>query len=471
MADINFSQKVIAAVDKRTEYYNREIMPKLLEQYRLMHSCVKILFDTLVEKSLIKPDPYKLEKKISDIVSPSSDPFTDNERTLAIGSRFSDYEAMLDFITNYYKMSIDSMTIPQIKKFVDFNNAFTWTSFSENSTRPNTRGLAYLVMEAKRNMPPMAANQLQDTINKLSKATNDITAILKDISEYQKEVYKAYVRKDIFDHPKYDRAKAAESPAEEMAQIKKIFPAVMGKKPFYTALIEEITKEDFGPNRDQIQQALLSKLEVHEAVERKKVVKVDPKDELMRAVQALSALGPQLEVVHQKLLSNHQVLQNENNTFMAKFAAALRKAFNIKEPPVEYTILIVDKDTSTSHKEKIIFQTFVNDIGKKAVFFNSFALKASPTYQKIEAYPADKILEFINKYISESQKMFTLLGALDEFFKNAPQPENRKNIKGLKMELTTMKNSIVNTNQHRGEYLSFIEEQIQMQKLGINING
>ena len=38
------------------------------------------------------------------------------------------------------------------------------------------------------------------------------------------------------------------------------------------------------------------------------------------------------------------------------------------------------------------------------------------------------------------------------------------------MELTSLKNVIVKTNQHRADYASIVEEQEQMKKLGITEN-
>lgn len=73
MPDIEFSKKVILAIDERISYYNSEVLPSVLDQYRLIHTCVKNLIDILVQKSIIKPDPYKLEKK-----SPMSKSFQTN---------------------------------------------------------------------------------------------------------------------------------------------------------------------------------------------------------------------------------------------------------------------------------------------------------------------------------------------------------------------------------------------------------
>lgn len=467
MSDKAFSQQVISTIDKKIEFYNKEILVKLLENYRLLHTCVKNLIDALVQKSIIKPDPYKLEKKISDIEILPNEPFVDSERALVIGTRISDYEGILDFVSTYYKFSIENLTFPKIKKFVEFNNTFNWHSFTVSSPFANTRGLAILLNEAKYNAPSMTVSMINDTISKCDKVTKNINITLKELSDFQKEVYKAYVRKDIFEHPKFSEEKANQSVESEIAEIKKLFPGVMGKTPYYSALIEEIANEDLGPDKEKRQAAVLEKIKINESAVQKKEKQVDTKEYLMQAVLALSGLAPQFETVLTKINENHNLIQSKNLSFLGKLAVALRKAFNIPEPPVIYNITITEASTGAKIRDKIEFQQFTEQLSKKINFLNSFALRQSTAFQKIQTSQPEKILEFLNKNVLEAQKLMTKLAALDEFFKSSVSTDKKSFVKGLKMELTTLKNTLINVNQHKADYLSYIEEQTQMQKLGI----
>ena len=124
----NFTATLIPLLDEKAKWYDTEGLPKLLESYRLLHTCVKTLFDFLVKKSLITPDPYKLDKKINDIKAPDSQQFVESERSTIIGQRFSDYESMLDFLCNYYKFSTSHLNLTNIKKLLELNNAFHWVN-------------------------------------------------------------------------------------------------------------------------------------------------------------------------------------------------------------------------------------------------------------------------------------------------------------------------------------------------------
>ena len=63
--------------------------------------------------------------------------------------------------------------------------------------------------------------------------------------------------------------------------------------------------------------------------------------------------------------------------------------------------------------------------------------------------------------------MLGTLTALDDFFKETVAPLDRSKVKGTKMEISSLKNTIIKTNQRKAEYSSIVEEQKQMQKLGL----
>ena len=188
---------------------------------------------------------------------------------------------------------------------------------------------------------------------------------------------------------------------------------------------------------------------------------------IMDAVRNLSALAPLLTVVIDKLNENNSIVQSEHQGFGEKFMKLLRKAFGLREKPVEYTLPITDIITQTVKNEKINFQKTITDLTRRSTFYNSFSTRNSPGYQKIQSDQETVIYSFLTKQLSECQQMLTLLTAYDKFFKTAVQTGNRLRIKGLSIELTSIKNTMVKTNQRKAEYAAYIEEQQQLKKLGI----
>lgn len=467
MSEKNFSEQLIAAIDKKTDWFNSRELQNVLEQYRLMHTCEKTLYEFLLKKSLITPDPYKNDKKISDIVPPENAPFTDNERSMIIGMRLSDYDSTLDFLCNYYKFSVSNLQISNIKKLIDLNNAIQWNSFSVNSTNINTRTIATLLFNAKQGADALTVNMINDSVSKAGKAVLAINKSLKALTEFQREVYKGNIRKNVMSNPSFSAEKAASSPDDEKVQIKKLFQTTMGKTPYYNELIDEIIDEDHSPDKANLQKALLKKLEVENSSAQDSEEKIDTKSILLVALRVFGAMPGQISQAKEKIIENHEVLESEHNTFFEKLKKALRKAFNIEEKPVFYQISITDQATDTVRHEKIDYQQFVRDLELRSRRYASAGIRKAPLYEKISQQSEEKILEYVNQQILECNKMLKILNGLDEFFKSAPLPQNRSKIKGLKMEITALKNSIVKANQRRSEYTAYIEEEAQLRKLGI----
>ena len=446
MEEEKFREELQEALAKKQEWYNSECLQNLLSQYRLMHSCVKNLYECFVKKSLITPDPYRLDKKISEIVVPESSPFSESEISKVFGERFSDYETMFDFICTYFRFSTENFTIQNVKKLIDFNKAFEWDDLSMNNPKMNTRALAITINNAKNGAPNVVQSMINDSVAKSAQATKEIARILNELGIFQRELYKGGLRKDLFEHPDFDKAKAAESPENELAEIKRLYTKVTGKKNFYNDLVNEIIEEDHGPDKERKQAAVLERLAIKNVTKtaEKKKAGPDTKEMLMQAVMAIAACAPTIIQLHAKLSENFEVLFTRKATFWNKLMVERIQKLNVSE--------------------------FVIDLSKKERIYNGIGVKGVE-YQRIESASEDAILTFVNKQISEIQSAFVIINALDAYFKNKVAAEHKARIKGMQIELSALRNSIINANKKRAEYASFKEEAAQMQKLGISNNA
>ena len=463
----NFNKQLFELAEAKKNWYDTEEMIKILEEYRNLLGVVNNLINLLEKKGLIQPDPYKHDKKISDIAVPEEIPFLDSERSMVIGARLSDFESMLDFICNIFKFSVATVSVERIKTLLALNNYFQWNSLVPNSAKPNTKGLAEIIHAIKMGTDTLSVSVLNETINYASKTVSRINGLLKELTDFQKEIYKIEIRKCIFEHPSYSHEKAQKSNQEALQQIKKLFPQVLGKKPFYSELIDELIQEEYSPEKQKFRETLLKKFEISSNKKEEKKIQINTKELLMDAVRALGAAAPLFEQIVQKVDENHKVLQSEHNGFLDKLLALIRQAFNRPEKPVVYTVTVTDPLTQSRKQEDINYQDFITDINRRRRTYNSFSIKKAPGYVKIENQTEKAIQEYLAKQISECNRLMQLLAALDEYFKSAPAIENRPKIKGLKMELTSLKNCIVKTNQRKAEYTALIEEEEQLKKLGI----
>ncbi len=471
MEEYNFDAELQAALSKKQEWYNSESLQELLNEYRLMHTCVKNLYECFVKKSLIQPDPYRLDKKISEIVVPESSPFSESEIPKVFGARFSDYETMLDFICTYFRFSTENFSIQTVKKLLDLNKVFDWEDLSMNSSRMNTRALAMTINNAKTNSPNVVQSMINDSVAKCTQSSAVISKMLNELGVFLRELFKGGLRKDLFEHPDFDKAKAAESAEAEQAEIRRLYTKVTGKKTMYTDLIAEIVEEDHGPDKERKQAAVLDRLAIKgtSKVEKKKAAGPDTKEMLMQAIMALGAMSPTLTQLHAKLGENFTLLYQKKNTFFNKLMAALRKVFHIAEKERVCNLPVKDAKTGTERIQKINVNDFLTDLSRKERVYNGIGMKGIE-YQKINASNEDAILAFVNKQISEVQSIFVIINSLDAYFKKEVDTEFKVKVKGMQIELSALRNSIINANKKRGEYASFKEEHAQMQKLGLADN-
>ena len=86
--------------------------------------------------------------------------------------------------------------------------------------------------------------------------------------------------------------------------------------------------------------------------------------------------------------------------------------------------------------------------------------------KKIRNAKDEDLLDLLNKNLSEANDLVSQFAGLDDYFKKE-KPEIRSKIQGIKIELTTIRNYIIKSNQRRAEYLAFREEAQQMQDLGM----
>lgn len=464
--EFNFEEALSKALGEKVAWFDSKVMVEALESYRVLYSAANNVMRLLLQKGLITADPYKLEKKISDVGVPEEGEYPESDRSKVLGVRLSDYERMLDFLCNYFKFSASNLTLPRIKKLIGLNNYFQWGSLVVTSEQPNTKGLANLVTIVRQGSDAIATGSINGAISAASKSLVEINGALKQSSDLQRELYKMEVRRNVIAHSSFSWTKE-DSVSETVQKIKKLFPSTMGKQPFYPELIEEIVLESIGSNSIQRQQALLSKLHVVQETQTKKHIQLNTKTMIMDAVRNLSGMAPQLELVVSKLKDNNTLVQDQRNTPFEKFKRILRKAFGLKPPVIEYTVPVTDITTKTTKNEKVDFGKSLSDISKRMNFYSALASRESPSYQRMENQQETEIYSFLTKQLSECQQMLSILIAYDKFFKSEVESPNKSKVKGLSMETTAIKNTMVKTNQRKAEYAAYVEEQHQMHRLGI----
>lgn len=463
----DFENKLYAAANEKTAWYDGTALPKLVDEYRNYRSVFNTVLSLLLKKGFIQPDPYKVDKKITEITIPDETEFKENDRAAVLGLRLSEYESALEFLCNYFKFSVENLTLERIKKLVQLNNYISWNSLMNTAAKQNSRTLGEIFTAIKMGSDTLSVGVLNDSINFITKSLVRINTILKDVTDLKKELYKIDVRKKILDSDAFASVRETLTSENGVYAVREHFASAMGKQPFYTELIQEIIQEETAPDKETLRENLLNRLGIKEAETIKKQPKINTKELLISACRLLAALSPQYTAIAPKLDENHQLLQSEHHGFWAKLKTAFRKAFNIAEKPVEYKLTVNDPYTQTVKTQTVDFTAFVDNLMKRTRLYASFGIQQSANIQKLAGMEEGALLDYLQRQLSECNNLQFVLEGFDEFFKTAVNAENRGKIKGIQIELTTVKNTLIKINQRKAEYTSYMAEQAQMQKLGI----
>ena len=306
---------------------------------------------------------------------------------------------------------------------------------------------------------PVTARNFADALHRLEASTKELSNLLKPFSDYNREAYKMEIRQSI---------SAAMTPETATAMnIKKKFSQVFPGKPFYTELVEELINEDYSPEAESLRQKLLAKL----AVEGKKAA--DPKSKtpasykplLIEGLNAIGSAGATLEEILLKLDGNHEVHQNKKKTFGEKIKVVLAKVFNKEPDAVIYICESIDPDKGPV-RDKIDYQQFRDDIAKKSKILLAVAAKGTAA-AKLESMQEAQLMELLDRNIRDLQIFHRQLDALDDFFKTEADADDRAKIRGIKPELSTIKNAVSKATNKKHDFMAVREEAEQFKQLGI----
>ena len=429
--------------------------PKFKEELRIFHTSFETLYKTLIQKKLINEDPYKQEAKMGEIIVPK--PIVpEGDRKDQLTMNLSAYDNQLDFLVNFFQFSIDFLTMDNIKRILALVRYIDWANFSADTQSTTTRVVVELINQARVGLEPFSVNIINETLGKLKQTTTQIMGHLKTATFYNRESYKLEIRQKITNTMN----------DVSVEGIKKKFSSAMPRNAFYPDLIEELIKEDYSPGGEQLRNNILKQLTVPEDKPKAVKKKVDFKITLIDGLLAISSVGVSLGDIIHRLDENHLVLQSRKQSFKEKLQEIFRQMFHKEPEPVIYEIEYIDPVKGAAVKEKVNFNVFRADLDKRLRSYTSFNIRNSPKLETLDEKQLQNILE---KFVREAQSLHKVLTGLDEFFKTEAPRESREKIKGIKPELSTIKNAIIKANQKRHEYSSQLEAEEQLKRLGVNL--
>jgi hypothetical protein len=461
MADTDLSaytNTLVEALASRKDWLEKSELTKLKEALRMFQSSFATLYNIFLKKKLINEDPYKQETKISELVIPESGAFSEAKRIEELSLRLSNYDSQLDFLVNFYQLGLDFLNLERIKRIVGLVRYIDWINLSPDSQSINTRSVADMAIQSKMGVDPITLNIIGEGLSTLSKSTVAVMNSLKDINSYYRENYKLNIRLNVTQSMSANEA--------NLANIRKKLPGAMPGTPFYQELIDELIKEDYSKDGPELREAILKSLKVADAKPKAAKVAVNFKNILLDGIQVIGGASASLNEIGGKIDENEMVLESEKKGIWEAIKRLIRQMTNAEPEEVVYEVEYMDTAKGVPVKERVSFHQFREDMDKKAKILSSFV--RGPAYAKLSAMSEEQIISYLERNIRDVQSLHRTLGALDDFFKANVDSDDRDKIRGIKPELSSMKNSIVKANQLRYEYNAQKEEEEQMKRLGIN---
>jgi len=452
---VNTLQEALAT---RKDWLERGELPKLKESLRTYQVSYASLYNIYLKKKLIDEDPYKQETKISELEVPDTSPLIEAKRIEQLSIRLSNFDSQLDFLVNFYQLGVDFLNLDRIKRIVGLVRYIDWVSFSPDSQSAITKSVADMTNQSKQGVDTLTLSIIGENVSRLSKTTAASMGILKELNVYYRECYKLDIRQKI------SQAMSAGEATPE--NIKKKMSSAMPGSPFYKELVEEIIKEDYTGSGADLKDVILASLKVKE--DKAKVVKqvINYKKILLDGIITIGGASASLTEINTKLVDNQAVLDSRKKNFFQAIKELIRQITNAEPEEVIYTIEVMDQAKGVAVKEKISFHQFTGELDKKIRILSSFV--RGNAYNKLSAMSEEQIIGYLEKNIKEVTNLHKTLGAIDDFFKGNVETTERDKIKGIKPELSALKNTYVKANQLLYEYNAQREEEEQMKNLGIS---
>jgi glutamine amidotransferase PdxT len=440
----------------RKEWLEKTELVKLKDELRIYQVSYASLYNIYLKKKIIDEDPYKQDTKINEIEAPSSDPIPENRKTEQISIRLSNFDNQLDYLVNFYQLSVDFLNLDRIKRIVGLIRYIDWVGLTPDSQSQMTKTVSEMTTHSKVGVDQLTLSIIGESLTKLSKTTASAMAILKDLNIYYREVYKLSVRQNV--------TKDMSQGEANIDNIRKKVHSGMPGAPFYKELVEEIIKEDYSSSSMDLRDTVLNALRVVESKQTKAKAVVNFKAILLDGIVVIGGASTSLNEILAKLQENQAVMESRKKSFFETIKELIRQITNAEPEEVIYNVESMDQTKGIPVKEKVNFHQLMDELEKKNKILASFV--RGPAYNKLSAMTEEQIIGYLEKNVKDVQTYHRILTSLDDFFKANVQPEDRNKIKGIKPELSALKNTYIKANQLKYEYSAQMEAEEQMKRLG-----
>jgi hypothetical protein len=321
--------------------------------------------------------------------------------------------------------------------------------------------LAEALGKIKLGADKISAGIVTDSSAQLASLSRQMLERLRETAAWQRESYKLELRRRLF--ARLGPALSAKAGQEELLpKLQRAFRQLVPDRPFYTDLVREALAEDFSDNGPKLRAEALARLAVAEPKPSAAAQAVDYRALLLEAVRLLLPVHLHLGEALAKLEANREQRGGRRRSLGER----LRALFGLARaggPAAVLEIRQFDSTTGVARSTQVNFPEFADKVRKKSALLEALANSASAASTRLRAASEQEIYDFLNKNLGELHMFFRVMEGLDAYFKAG----NKEAVKGIKIELAAVKNSLVRANKQRYEYVARKEEEKQRLQMGL----
>ena len=463
----DFDEQLNQALEARRTLLQQQRIPQLKQEFHLFHSSFRALTQVLEKKSILHPDPYKNDERISEVTPPPDNPFLESEKDQQMSIRLSRFDNQLDYLNNYFQFDLDFMNLARMKNLVGLVKYIRWHQLTETSTHLMTRTLAEYIGRLVRDHDQLSVGITKDAQDQLVRRSRTVLQLLKEVADYQREAIKYAMSVELLPQCRVDPSKISTEREAVLKQLRRGATLAQPPIPFYADLAGEMLDERFSADAPQLQNELLERLKIEE----KKSQAPSRTDEfravLQDAVRTMVTGGGTLTAMLEKTRENAELIRARRRSMIDRFKDWVDRMTNRPADKLLFSVEFLDENTSTRHSEEIDLEQFADGVQKRARLYGAILSRVSAPARKIQEAGEEQLFSFLQKEIEELFILHRRFGAIDTYIRSEVDREHRTALRGINVELAALKEHILRVNKKRHSYVARKEEQEQLKKLGI----
>ncbi len=437
------------ALEKRRNWLETVQIPKLKDLLTAFESLFEGVVAMIIRKGLLREDPYNYEQTFTDITLPKDETLPDFENSDEVSYRLSAYRRQLRYVSTEYPIDLESLGLGRLKKISALIAYINWLELGEGSKSPTTRAFAKAFMKVRMGQDTMASQILKDSEMQLVRTTHAIRAVLADLISYSRESWKAGIRR--FLSPLSTNGETRVKKEDLVKEIRRSFAQKVTGKPWYPTLAEEMADDELAPDSGERKEKILASLAVAEAEKPKTVVAQDGRSVLMEAIRLLSRPHEDLATAIAILEENERLLHESRGASGGWLKRIFGGGASAPTDDRSYKVQYAEPGVAAPKVEVIDFTAFSAEVAKKASLLAALMSGSGPAVRRLASTGEEQLATFVDKQLNDLLLIHRRLGCLNTMFQ-ARLMQEKKTARGIKIELLTLKNSIIKANQRRHDY-------------------